>query len=121
MGDSKNPLTVSRSDSEGSVAARSVVGRSERRSIFTEARLKPMYQKRTIPVPYTGRYRYSYKAHGENAEFHAKRGTEVWSKRGSIAHVNGWDITNPDYKTVTHRIERRLAKRELYAALREVA
>lgn len=78
-----------------------------------------MYRKHTVPVPYTGRYRYRHGGHGENAEYHAKRGKEVWSKRGSIADVNGWDTTNPDYKTFTHRIERRIAKRELYEELHE--
>jgi hypothetical protein len=56
--------------------------------------------------------------HGERAERLGKANWECWSRRDSIAGTAGWGLHDSGRKNFTHRIERRIAKRELYEAVR---
>lgn len=47
-----------------------------------------------------------------------RRTKEIWGKRGSTTGTNCWTL-NKENKQITHRIERRIAKVDIYNRLME--
>lgn len=77
------------------------------------------YRLNRVPFPGTGHQSPRHRSHGERAERCGRIGWECWSRRDWIAGTVGWDIFDRDRKPVTHRKERRIARRELYAIAQE--
>lgn len=80
-----------------------------------------MFKRKREPVPYTGKPHWAGHGHDESAERHGRVGWECWSRRDSIAHTVGLDIGDGYRKPHTHRMERRIAKRELDKELQDEA